>query len=114
MDDKVFQKRLLDLKNEGEETIRYCQKKCEEICKVYEESCAVKRLLQQQSPTQFLNENQDFKLCEEARVLFNEHAFELYCDLEIDDPRNQLVVALSAKAKRICLQDSEKMKTKVK
>ena len=54
MDDKVFQERLIEIKHIGEEVIRYCQKKQEEICKAYEETCADNQWLQRCDLTQFL------------------------------------------------------------
>ena len=114
MDGKVFQKRLLDLRNEGEETIRYCQKKNEEACKVYEKSCADKQWLQRYCPTQFLYENQELKSCGKAQALFNANAARLVQDLEVDDdPRLELVHKLRTEVIMTRRKGIEKLYTKL-
>ena len=113
MDDKVFQERLIEIKHIGEEVIRYCQKKHEEICKAYEETCADNQWLQRCDPTQFLNESQEFKLCKETHALLDDNTTNLILDLETDDPREVLVEELEFEVITTIRHDEEKLNVKL-
>ena len=89
MDEEVFQEHWNRIKYIGEMTIYHYQKKYEEFYKEYEESCAERKWLQRCSPTQFLDENEWFRLLKEYQLYFENEASLLCCDL-LDDENDPL------------------------
>ena len=121
MDEKVFQKRLTELKHEGEEAIRYCREKCEEIYNSHRANdhslIDNERVL---CPTKLWNEKRKFRLCprsclcKEARRVFSGHANDLIRDyLETNDPREVMILDVMAHVHMKCCQIILNLKDKL-